>query len=164
MCGICGIIQPLGNAPPALPILQNMARTMKHRGPDDEGYHQEDHATLGFRRLSIIDLSGGHQPMSNEDDMLWIAFNGEIYNFQELRQKLEATGRHRFKNRSDTEIILHLYEEYGEKCVDRLRGMFAFAIWDQKKRRSFAARDRFGIKPFFYFLSPKGGLVFASGT
>src|SRR5258708_5548582 len=104
MCGICGIVQPKGLQPPSLSVLQTMTRSMIHRGPDDEGYHEEPQIGLGFRRLSIIDLSMGHQPMSNEDDTLWIVFNGEIYNFQELRETLEKTGRHRFKTKSDTEI------------------------------------------------------------
>jgi asparagine synthase (glutamine-hydrolysing) len=138
-----------------------MACTMEHRGPDDEGFFLGGTAGLGFRRLSIIDLAGGHQPMSNEDDSLWIVFNGEIYNFQELRSKLDATGRHKFKTRSDTEVIIHLYEEYGERCVDHLRGMFAFAIWDKKRERLFAARDRFGKKPLVYADLP-GAFVFGS--
>src|SRR5882672_10898629 len=143
MCGICGVITKNGQ-PVSLDLLQTMARTLHHRGPDDEGYEIRGAMGFGFQRLSIIDLSTGHQPMSNEDDSLWIVFNGEIYNFQELREQLEATGHHRFKTRSDTEIILHLYEEYGDACVQKLRGMFAFAIWDRKKNRLFAARDRFG--------------------
>lgn len=139
-----------------------MTQTMRHRGPNDEGYLRLNGAAFGFLRLSIIDLAGGHQPMSNEDDSLWIVFNGEIYNYEELRERIQATGRHRFKTRSDTEVILHLYEEYGDDCVQHLRGMFAFAIWDVKRQRLFAARDRFGKKPFFYFESPEHGLVFAS--
>src|ERR1041385_2613651 len=149
MCAICGVINKSGQSVPET-LLQSMARTMHHRGPDDEGYHRQANIGLGFQRLSIIDLSGGHQPMSNEDDSLWIVFNGEIYNFQSLREDLEKTGRHRFKTHSDTEIILHLYEEYGERCVERLRGMFAFAIWDTKNKTLFLARDRFGKKPLVY--------------
>src|SRR5258706_14629252 len=128
MCAVCGVINKNGQ-PVAPELIKTMARTMHHRGPDDEGYYTSGSAALGFRRLSIIDLSTGHQPMSNEDDTLWIVFNGEIYNFQELRAELESTGRHRFKTKSDTETILHLYEEYGDDCVKKLRGMFAFAIW-----------------------------------
>jgi len=161
MCGICGIVTP-STEKLSLDLLQAMARTMHHRGPDDEGYQQVECASLGFQRLSIIDLSGGHQPMSNEDKTLWITFNGEIYNFQSLRKQLEATGRHRFKTTSDTEVLLHLFEEYGDDCVRHLRGMFAFAIWDTKKRRLFAARDRFGKKPFFYFQATDGTLAYAS--
>src|SRR5687768_15642657 len=117
MCAICGVINKNGQ-PVSQDLLERMARTMHHRGPDDEGYWTQGGAGFGFQRLSIIDLSGGHQPMSNEDDSLWVVFNGEIYNFQSLRQQLQETGRHRFKTQSDTEIILHLYEEYGEKCVE----------------------------------------------
>ncbi|HVO33861.1 MAG TPA: asparagine synthase (glutamine-hydrolyzing), partial [Elusimicrobiota bacterium] len=161
MCGICGIASSTSSIP-SMETLQSMARAMHHRGPDQEGFHHEPGVGLGFQRLAIIDLSGGHQPMSNEDDSCWIVFNGEIYNFQELHQRLEATGRHRFKTRSDTETILHLYEEYGEECVSHLRGMFAFAIWDRRKKTLLAARDRFGKKPFFYFVSAAGEFVFAS--
>ena len=136
--------------------------TLRHRGPDESGAEISGPVGLGFQRLAIIDLSGGHQPMSNEDDRYWIVFNGEIYNFQELRQRLEATGKHRFKTHSDTEVILHLYEDYGPECVKQLRGMFSFAIWDRQTKTLFAARDRFGKKPFFYFVSAEGVLVFAS--
>ena len=149
MCGICGVINKTGG-PVSQDLLQGMARTMQHRGPDDEGCYANGAMGFGFQRLSIIDLGGGHQPMSNEDNTLWIVFNGEIYNFQILRKDLEETGRHRFKTHSDTEIILHLYEEYGEKCVERLRGMFAFAIWAIKRQTLFRARDRFGKKPLVY--------------
>jgi asparagine synthase (glutamine-hydrolysing) len=149
MCGICGVINKTHH-PVATDLLQSMSRTMRHRGPDDEGVWTGESAGLGFQRLSIIDLSGGHQPMSNEDDTLRIVFNGEIYNFQALREEIEKTGRHRFKTRSDTEVILHLYEEYGEACVEKLRGMFAFAIWDSKHHTLFLARDRFGKKPLVY--------------
>jgi len=161
MCGICGILNG-SEKPVSLPLLREMARTMRHRGPDDEGYETFDSVGLGFQRLSIIDLGGSRQPMSNEDDSLWIVFNGEIYNYQQLRKNLDATGRHRFKTNGDTEVILHLYEDHGEDCLRLLRGMFAFAIWDRRKKRLFAARDRFGEKPFFYFLDPSGGIVFAS--
>jgi asparagine synthase (glutamine-hydrolysing) len=122
---------------------------MTHRGPNDEGHYLNQNVALGMRRLSIIDIQGGHQPISNEDNTIQIVFNGEIYNFQELRSFLESAG-HRFKTRSDTEVIVHLYEEYGEKCVNHLRGMFSFAIWDDKKRRLFVARDHVGKKPLFY--------------
>ncbi len=148
MCGICGIVSP--NETPSMDLLQSMSRTMRHRGPDDEGFHTEPGAGLGFQRLSIIDLSGGHQPMSSADGTLHLVFNGEIYNYQKLRQMLEATGRHPFKTNSDTEVILHLYQEYGEDCVTHLRGMFAFALWDSKKKSLFMARDRFGKKPLVY--------------
>lgn len=148
MCGIAGIVDLRGRH-----VEQNIARRMcerlRHRGPDVEGFHFGPGVALGHRRLSIIDLAGGGQPMSNEDGTVWIIFNGEIYNFAELRGPLEARG-HRFTTHSDTEAIVHAYEEYGERCVDHLRGMFAFAIWDAPRRRIFAARDRLGKKPFFY--------------
>lgn len=160
MCAICGIFNKT-DAPIPKETLQEMMRSMHHRGPDDEGYQLFPRVGLGFQRLSIIDLSGGHQPMSNEDDSLWIVFNGEIYNFLELRAELEKTGRHKFKNKSDTELILHLYEDMGERCVDKLRGMFAFAIWDMKKQSLFIARDRFGKKPLVYADLP-GVFLFSS--
>jgi len=161
MCGICGVINS-SSEPIPLSLLQEMTRTLHHRGPDSEGYEQVEGASLGFQRLAIIDVQSGGQPMSNEDDTLWITFNGEIYNFQSLRKQIEDTGRHRFKTHCDTEVILHLYEEYGENCLQDLRGMFAFAIWDRKKKRLFAARDRFGKKPFVYFPTRQRGIAFAS--
>lgn len=160
MCGICGIAG-LKSDVPDLALIQRMTRTLRHRGPDDEGFETLPGIALGFQRLSIIDLSGGHQPMSTPDGLLHLVFNGEIYNFQILRETLEATGRHRFQTRSDTEVILHLYQEYGDRCVDYLRGMFAFAIWDSQKKRLFMARDRFGKKPLVYAELP-GKLLFAS--
>lgn len=154
MCGISGIFYADRQRSVALSDLQNMTRPMTHRGPDDEGFYQDQNLGFGFRRLSIIDLSTGHQPLANEDDTVWIVFNGEVYNFPEIRQSLLAKG-HQFKTQTDTETIVHLYEEYGPRCVEYLRGMFAFAIWDQKKQKLFCARDRFGIKPFFFHLSDK---------
>jgi asparagine synthase (glutamine-hydrolysing) len=155
MCGICGkfLYHPEARVPER--AVHDMATLIAHRGPDDEGFHFDGSVGLGFRRLSIIDVSGGHQPMSNEDDRVWIVFNGEIYNHRELRAELVAKG-HVFKTHADTETILHLYEEEGERCAERLRGMFAFAIWDARDRSLFAARDRFGIKPFYYRDSPEG--------
>jgi len=158
MCGICGIISYSPEHRVTDALLESMTRVLAHRGPDDEGRHLAEFRDeagqgqigLGFRRLSIIDLAGGHQPMANEDETIWVAFNGEIYNFQELRPDLEAAG-HRFQTRSDTEVLLHLYEEHDLECLDRLRGMFAFAIWDGPKRRLFLARDRLGQKPLVYF-------------
>jgi len=135
-------------------ILQRMGAAMVHRGPDDRGIYCEGRAGLALQRLSIIDLTTGHQPISNEDGTLWIVFNGEIYNHAALREQLESHG-HRYTTRSDTETIVHLYEEYGKDCVQHLRGMFAFALWDTRKERFFAARDRFGIKPFYYCLTPE---------
>lgn len=137
-----------------------MADTISHRGPDDEGYYVSGPVGFGFRRLSIIDLNTGHQPISNEDGSAWIVFNGEIYNYQELRQQLQSKG-HVFKTRTDTEVIIHLYEEFGEDCVKRLRGMFAFAIWDERHRLLLLARDRVGIKPLYYWLDTKS-LIFGS--
>src|SRR5271155_207110 len=131
-----------------------MADAIKHRGPDDEGYYCSGPVGLGFRRLSIIDLNTGHQPISNEDGTVWIVFNGEIYNYQELREFLLAKG-HVFKSQTDTETIVHLYEEFGEACVEKLRGMFGFAIWDERQQTLFMARDRIGIKPLYYWLSDK---------
>ena len=141
-------------------LVKAMADTIKHRGPDDEGYYVSGQIGLGFRRLSIIDLTTGHQPISNEDGTVWIVFNGEIYNYQELRQYLLSKG-HIFKSDTDTEVIVHLYEELGEGCVERLRGMFAFAIWDDRRRSLFLARDRVGIKPLYYCCL-QTGILFAS--
>lgn len=137
-----------------------MADTIAHRGPDDDGYFLSGPVGLGFRRLSIIDLATGHQPLSNEDGTMWVVFNGEIYNYRELREYLCAKG-HVFKTQTDTEVIIHLYEEFGTDCVNKLRGMFAFAIWDSRNESLFLARDRVGIKPLYYWLSDRG-VVFAS--
>jgi asparagine synthase (glutamine-hydrolysing) len=137
-----------------------MMDTIRHRGPDDEGLHVASRVGLGFRRLSIIDLSSGHQPISNEDDSIWIVFNGEIYNYRELRSFLVSKG-HVFKTQTDTEVIVHLYEEFGPQCLEKLRGMFAFAIWDENAKSLFLARDRVGIKPLYYALTDKT-IVFAS--
>jgi asparagine synthase (glutamine-hydrolysing) len=160
MCGICGklIFDSQATVSPAL--IKAMADAMLHRGPDDDGYYVSGQVGLGFRRLSIIDLSGGHQPLCNEDGTVWIVFNGEIYNYRELREFLVAKG-HVFKTQSDTEVIVHLYEELGETCVERLRGMFAFAIWDARRKSLFLARDRVGIKPLYYSMS-NTSLIFAS--
>jgi asparagine synthase (glutamine-hydrolysing) len=160
MCGICGKLSfdPAATVSPAL--IKSMADTISHRGPDDDGYFISGPVGLGFRRLSIIDLSGGHQPLSNEDGSIQIVFNGEIYNYQELRQFLLGRG-HIFRTHSDTETIVHLYEELGEACVEKLRGMFAFAIWDGKSRSLFLARDRVGIKPLYYSQTPNA-VIFAS--
>jgi asparagine synthase (glutamine-hydrolysing) len=141
-------------------LVKAMADTMLHRGPDDEGYYVSGPIGLGFRRLSIIDLQRGHQPVPNEDGTVQIIFNGEIYNYQELREFLLGRG-HVFKTQSDTEVIVHLYEELGPQCLERLRGMFAFAIWDENVKSLFLARDRVGIKPLYYCLT-NTSLVFAS--
>jgi len=152
MCGICGIFKPLQSDGIDEGTLTVMARSLEHRGPDDEGIYitPDRRAGLGFRRLSIVDLSeAGHQPMSDEDGKLWIVFNGEIYNHLELRKELESKG-HRYKSRTDTETILHGYEQWGPDVVHKLRGMFAFAIWEAGSGSLFMARDRIGIKPLYY--------------
>ncbi len=160
MCGICGIYNFGTLAPAAEAALARAMSAMRHRGPDDNGSYLDGELGLGNCRLSIIDLPGGHQPISNEDETLWITFNGEIYNYRELRPELESRG-HRFRTSTDTEVILHLYEEHGVSCLDRLRGMFAFALWDRRQRRLLLTRDRLGVKPLFYRLEG-GRLIFAS--
>ncbi|HEV2175712.1 MAG TPA: asparagine synthase (glutamine-hydrolyzing) [Terriglobia bacterium] len=160
MCGICGIFNFGTQAPADARALKRAADAMRHRGPDDEGFHLDRELGLGNRRLSIVDLPGGHQPLANEDETVWITFNGEIYNHRELRHDLEARG-HRFRTSSDTETVVHLYEERGPGCLEYLRGMFAFAVWDSRERRLFLARDRLGVKPLVYRLEV-GRLVFAS--
>src|SRR3977135_2750577 len=160
MCGICGQFNFASNAPVDPEIIRRMADSISHRGPDDEGYFISGPIGLGFRRLSIIDLNGGHQPLSNEDGSIQIVFNGEIYNYKELRQYLLGRG-HIFRTQTDTETIVHLYEELGEACVEKLRGMFAFAIWDERGKSLFLARDRVGIKPLYYSQS-QNSIVFAS--
>jgi asparagine synthase (glutamine-hydrolysing) len=160
MCGICGKLVFDRGATVPISLLRTMADSIRHRGPDDEGYHVAGPIGLGFRRLSIIDLSTGHQPLSNEDGTIWIIFNGEIYNYQELRADLLRRG-HIFKTNTDTEVIVHLYEELGSACLDKLRGMFGFAIWDGRTGTLFIARDRVGIKPLYYCLT-ESSLVFAS--
>jgi asparagine synthase (glutamine-hydrolysing) len=161
MCGICGIVyfEKARRIDPSR--LKAMTDSLAHRGPDDHGIWINGHVGLGHRRLSIIDLTpAGHQPLSNETDEIWITYNGEVYNFPEIRNELEAKG-HRFLSRTDTEVIVHLYEQEGFRCLERLRGMFAFAIWDEKKKMLFAARDRMGQKPFYYYLDDEK-IIFAS--
>ncbi|HEX5470989.1 MAG TPA: asparagine synthase (glutamine-hydrolyzing) [Lacipirellulaceae bacterium] len=160
MCGICGKLNFDREKPVSNGLLKHMAGTIAHRGPDDEGYYLSGPVGLGFRRLSIIDLAAGHQPLSNEDGTVWIVFNGEIYNFEQLRGDLLARG-HVFRTRTDTEVIVHLYEEFGPACVERLRGMFAFAIWDERSRSLMLARDRIGIKPIYYAIG-SDSIVFGS--
>lgn len=157
MCGFCGFTGELIKSDE---ILTNMMDKIVHRGPDSAGTHIDNDVALGFRRLSIIDLGFGSQPMYNEDNDIVITFNGEIYNYQELREELIKCG-HVFKNNSDTEVLIHGYEEYGKGMLNKLRGMFAFVIWDSKKKELFGARDFFGIKPFYY-TNVNGNLVFAS--
>lgn len=153
MCGFAAIVH-LDGTPADPAAVARMRDTMTYRGPDDAGLYVDGPVGLGHRRLSILDLSpAGHQPMPNEDDTVWVVFNGEIYNYQELAAELRARG-HRFRSGSDTEVIVHLYEEVGERCVERMNGMFAFVLWDVRRRRLFGARDRVGIKPFHYHLGP----------
>jgi len=142
-------------------LLQRMNRIQSHRGPDGEGYHLEPGVGLGHRRLSIIDLEGGHQPLFNEDGSVAVTYNGEIYNFADLRGELEAKG-HRFKTRCDTEVIVHGWEEWGESCVDRFNGMFALGVWDRNQDCVFLARDRIGIKPLYYAITADNYLIFAT--
>jgi asparagine synthase (glutamine-hydrolysing) len=160
MCGIVGIVKMNPETTVDGLRLARMRDTLFHRGPDGDGLFVEGPAGLGHRRLSIVDVAGGHQPMPNEDQTVWIVFNGEIYNHASLRPELEARG-HRYRTRSDTETILHLYEEEGDRCVERLQGMFAFAIWDAPRNRLLLARDRLGIKPLYYARTDQA-LVFAS--
>jgi len=160
MCGICGIFEYERHEPIAQELVHRMNETIVHRGPDDEGIFIDGGLGFGFRRLSIIDLAGGHQPLSNEDGKLWVMLNGEIYNYPELRKDLEDRG-HKFATHSDTETIVHLYEEYGEDCFRRLRGMFAIALWDSRQQRLLLARDRVGKKPIFY-AATKNRIVFGS--
>jgi asparagine synthase (glutamine-hydrolysing) len=150
MCAIAGIYNFKSLEPVSPRLIKAMTDTMVHRGPDDEGFYVSGALGLGHRRLSIIDLKGGHQPIANEDETVWVVFNGEIYNFGDLHDQLVKKG-HSFKTRCDTEVIVHLYEEEGEKCFEKLRGMFAIAIWDRRKQKLILGRDRVGKKPLFYF-------------
>ncbi len=154
-CGICGFVGLSDK-----PLLKSMCEAIRHRGPDDTDYYLDSDVGLGIDRLSIIDLATGDQPIHNEDGSIWTVFNGEIYNYQELRKELEKLG-HRFYTSSDTETLVHAYETWGLDCVKHFRGMFAFAIWDTRRKRLFLARDRFGKKPLYYALAD-GVLLFAS--
>lgn len=160
MCGIYGLMSRIPDKPVDRIALRQMGQVLYHRGPDDMGCHVDEQVGLGVCRLSIIDLATGHQPISNEDDTMWVVFNGEIYNYQELRETLRKKG-HIFVSESDTEVIIHAFEEYGSRCVEHLNGMFVFAVWDATRRRLYIARDRLGIKPLYYWL---GGdqIVFGS--
>ena len=160
MCGIAGILEFGQDAHVDAGILRRMCDVIAHRGPDDDGFFVDGRIGLGMRRLSIVDLATGHQPISNEDGSIWIVFNGEIYNHRALREQLITHGHH-YRTQSDTETIVHLYEEYGKDCVQHLRGMFAFAIWDAKQKSLFVARDRLGIKPLYYRLTPRN-FIFGS--
>jgi asparagine synthase (glutamine-hydrolysing) len=159
MCGIAGIVSLRGK-PVLEQELRDMCMALAHRGPDDDGFYIEPAVGLCMSRLSIIDVAGGHQPVSNEDGSVWVVCNGEIYNFQELRRDLQSRG-HQFSTRSDTEVIVHLYEEYGTRCVEHMRGMFAFALWDGRRKQLVLARDRVGIKPLYY-AEVGGRILFAS--
>src|SRR6266542_3833573 len=159
MCGLCGIVA--FGRPPETEVATAMARELDHRGPDGKGLLVDSGVAFAFRRLAIIDLSeAGMQPFASEDGSRSLMHNGEIYNYRELRRELEAHG-HRFRSATDTEVILRAYREWGERCVERFNGMWAFALWDERRRRLFASRDRFGVKPFYYRLAG-GRLVFAS--
>ncbi len=160
MCGICGVYNAQSNEPVSQQLIEHMTRLISHRGPDDDGAYLDGAVGLGFARLSIIDLSGGHQPMSNETGDVWIVFNGEIWNYKALRNELLEKG-HQFRTNSDTETIIHAYEEYGVGCVARLHGMFGFAIWDGPRKRLLLARDRAGKKPLYYTYVD-GDIIFAS--
>src|SRR5512136_718867 len=160
MCGIVGVVNLKEPVSVSQETLGQMLAIIRHRGPDEFGIYTDAKAGLGSARLSIIDLSGGQQPIGNEDGTLWIVFNGEIFNYIELRPRLEALG-HRFTTHCDTEVVLHLYEEYGPACLQYLNGQFAIAIWDQTKQTLFLARDRVGIRPVFYTVAD-GQLIFGS--
>jgi len=161
MCGICGIAKTREGEPIPSSLLSSMLETIVHRGPDDQGIFIEKNVALGTRRLSIIDLERGHQPLSNEDGSIWVSHNGEVYNFPFLREELKGQG-HRFESRSDTETIVHAYEEWGENFVQKLRGMFAFALWDGREAKLLLVRDRIGVKPLYYTLLEDKTLVFGS--
>lgn len=160
MCGLCGIFNFDTEDSIESSLIKKMTEVLSHRGPDDQGTYTNKNIGLGHRRLSIIDLATGHQPMSNEDGSIWIVYNGEVYNYSELRDRLKKSG-HVFKTNSDTETIVHAYEEWGEVCVTRLRGMFAFAIWDEKNQKLLLARDRLGIKPLHYMID-NNRIIFGS--
>ena len=161
MCGITGIFDTRGKRDIDRALLHRMNESQFHRGPDEGGLHIEPGVGLGHRRLSIIDLSTGQQPLYNEDQSVCVVFNGEIYNYQELIPELQALG-HVFHTRSDTEVIVHAWEAWGESCVDRFRGMFAFALWDRNRETLLLARDRLGVKPLFYALLDDGTFLFGS--
>src|SRR5271154_2959132 len=161
MCGISGWFDSRGKRPADVALVRRMNDRIAHRGPDGDGFHFADGIGFGHRRLAIIDLAGGHQPMFNEDGRVCITFNGEIYNFKALREELLARG-HRFATHSDTEVIVHGWEEWGEGCLDRLQGMFAFALWDDRTETLFLARDRMGEKPIYYATLADGTFLFAS--
>ena len=160
MCGIVGVIH-LREQPVQARVIEQVADSLKHRGPDDAGVFVDGQVGLGHRRLKIIDVSpAGHQPMANKDETIWITYNGEIYNFLDLRKELEGCGRS-FASRSDTEVVIQAYEEWGEQCVQRFNGMFALGLWDSRTKKLILMRDRIGVKPLFYYVDEEK-LLFAS--
>ena len=160
MCGICGIVN-FNKAPVQINDLRKMMRIMKHRGPDDEGVYIKNNYGFGFVRLSIIDLSPlGHQPMFSNDGRYVLVFNGEVYNYIELREELKSIG-YQFRSKTDTEVVLYSYIEWGENCLNKFNGMWAFAIYDNIEKKVFISRDRYGIKPFYYYLDDNK-FIFAS--
>ena len=161
MCGLVGMFDTKGDRPIDPVLLRTMNDTQAHRGPDGADIHVAPGIGLGHRRLAIIDLAGGHQPLFNEDGSIVVVYNGEIYNFDALARELKRLG-HRFRTHCDTEVIVHAWEQWGEDCLQRFRGMFAFALWDANQRRLFLARDRLGIKPLYYAVLDNGVLIFAS--
>jgi len=161
MCGIVGLFDTRGQRDIDAALVRHMNDTQRHRGPDESGIHCEPGLALGHRRLSVIDISLGQQPLANEDGSVLVCYNGEIYNFQQLRTELLEHG-HRFRTRSDTEVIVHAWEQWGEACVEHFRGMFAFGLWDRNRRCLFIARDRLGVKPMFYTMRPDGMFAFGS--
>ncbi|MCK5605721.1 asparagine synthetase B, partial [Candidatus Pacearchaeota archaeon] len=160
MCGICGQYNFQSNKPIDAMVIKQMTQSLVHRGPDDEGYYISGPIGLGFRRLSIIDLTGGHQPMTDDQEKIWIVFNGEIYNFPDLREELRSFG-HSFRTKSDTEVIIYGYKQWGEDVLNHLDGMFGLAIWDEREMKLIIARDAMGIKPIYY-REDRWGLHFAS--
>jgi asparagine synthase (glutamine-hydrolysing) len=161
MCGITGIVDLTGRRMIDERLLRAMNGRIGHRGPDGDGFHFEPGVGFGHRRLAIIDVEGGKQPVYNEDHTVVVTYNGEIFNFKEVEQELLERG-HKFRTRCDTEVIVHAWEEWGEKSLERFNGMFAFAVWDQRKQQLFIARDRLGVKPLYYTVLPNGMLLFAS--
>src|SRR5438105_2232522 len=160
MCGIAGLLDLDGRHPPTREALDRMSAGLTHRGPDDEGLYIAPRVALATKRLSIVDLAGGHMPLRNEDGSLWLTYNGEVYNAPALRNELRAQG-HSFRTRADSEVIVHAYEQWGDDCVAQLRGMFALALWDARRERLLLARDRFGVKPLYY-AQRDGVFAFAS--
>src|SRR5262245_52440198 len=160
MCGIGGILDRKARGGPSIPPLERLASSIDHRGPDERGLYRDDYVGLGHTRLSIIDLASGQQPLTNEDETLWVVFNGEIFNYVELREELVALG-HTFRTQSDTEVIVHAYEAWGSAAFRRFNGQFAVALWNTKERELVLARDRVGVRPLFV-LEHAGRVLFAS--